>query len=160
MSSWVKLRLLRDTWEMSGSVSVCQWLVRAARGHFKAVRTIMCQYDYAFMCLRTLFCFINISAPWYRTELVLYSKFADGSQFSGQKYRKAALHGDYVYSYVLPICTLHPRITLALFHHNLTVPWTTLNPSVPLTLNPSLLCTILNPSVPYVISTYLYFASL
>ena len=85
MSSWGNLRLLRDTWGLSGSVSVCQGSVRAARGHFKAVRTIMCQYDYAFMCLRTLFCLTNISAPWYHTELVLYSKFAYGSQFSREK---------------------------------------------------------------------------
>ena len=41
----------------------------------------MCQYDYAFMCLRTLFCLTNISASWYHTELVLYSKFAYESQF-------------------------------------------------------------------------------
>ena len=81
LSSWDNLRLLRDTWELSGSVSVCQGSVRAARGQFKAVRTIICQYDYAFMCLRTIFCLMNISAPWYRTELVLYSKFAYGSQF-------------------------------------------------------------------------------
>ena len=31
--------------------------------------------------VRTLFCLTNISAPWYHTELVLYSKFAYGFQF-------------------------------------------------------------------------------
>ena len=61
--------------------------VRACAMHKKTVKkemstgrpkkiTIMCQYDYAFMCLRTLFCLTNISAPWYHTKLVLYSKFA------------------------------------------------------------------------------------
>ena len=45
----------------------------------------MCQYDYAFMCLRTLFCLTNISAPWYHTELAFYLEFPYGSQFKGEK---------------------------------------------------------------------------
>ena len=38
-----------------------------------------------FICFKNPFCFSNISAPSNRTELVLYSKFAHGSQFSGEK---------------------------------------------------------------------------
>ena len=45
----------------------------------------MRQQDYAMMCLRTLFCFVNILVPLDRTERVLYSKFTYGSQFSGEK---------------------------------------------------------------------------
>ena len=45
----------------------------------------MRQYKYELICFRTAFCFVNISAPEYRTEMVLYSKFAYGSQFSGEK---------------------------------------------------------------------------
>ena len=37
------------------------------------------------ICSRTPFCFVNFSAPFNRTEMVLYSKCAYGSQFSGEK---------------------------------------------------------------------------
>ena len=37
--------------------------------------------------ITSLFCLTNISAPLYLTELVLYSKYAYGSQFSGEKKR-------------------------------------------------------------------------
>ena len=50
LSSWGNLMLHRVTWGLSGSVSVCQGLVRAARGHFKAVRSIMCHFVYELMC--------------------------------------------------------------------------------------------------------------
>ena len=50
LSSWGNLMLHRVTWGLSGSVSVCQGLVRAARSHFKAVRSIMCNFVYEFMC--------------------------------------------------------------------------------------------------------------
>ena len=50
LSSCGNLMLHRVTWGLSGSVSVCQGLVRAARGHFKAVRSIMCHFVYEFMC--------------------------------------------------------------------------------------------------------------
>ena len=45
----------------------------------------MRQYEYEFICSRTPFCFLNISAPFNRTEKVLYSKCLYGSQFSGEK---------------------------------------------------------------------------
>ena len=45
----------------------------------------MRQYEYELICSRTLFCFANISAPFYRTEMVVYAKRAYGSQFSGEK---------------------------------------------------------------------------
>ena len=49
LSSWGNIRLHRDTWGLSGSVSVCQGLVRAARGYFKAVRSMMCHFVYEFV---------------------------------------------------------------------------------------------------------------
>ena len=64
----------------------------AIRGHFWPVgrdghkicgfETTLRQYEYEFICFRTPFCFVNISAPSYWTEIVLYSNFAYGSQFS------------------------------------------------------------------------------
>ena len=43
------------------------------------------QDEYDFFCLGTPFCLSNISAPKISTEMFLYSKFAYGSQFSGEK---------------------------------------------------------------------------
>ena len=34
-----------------------------------------------FMCFKARFCLTNISAPWNGTEMVLYSKFANRSEF-------------------------------------------------------------------------------
>ena len=45
----------------------------------------MRQHEYEMICFRTAFCFVNILAPYDGTEKVLYSKFAYGSQFSGEK---------------------------------------------------------------------------
>ena len=45
----------------------------------------MRQHEYEMICFRTAFCFVNISPPEYRTEMVLYSKFVYGSQFLGEK---------------------------------------------------------------------------
>ena len=39
---------------------------------------------YEFISFKPLFCFANISAPFNRTKMVLYSKCAYGSQFSGE----------------------------------------------------------------------------
>ena len=41
---------------------------------------------------QTPFCFVNISAPLNHTEMVLYSKFAYGSWFSGEKNDLKILH--------------------------------------------------------------------
>ena len=54
-------------------------------GHPKAARTTASHHQFEFVYFRTIFCFSNISAPEYCTETVLYSKFTDGSQFSGEK---------------------------------------------------------------------------
>ena len=43
------------------------------------------QYEHEWICSKTPFCFVNISAPFNRTEMVLYSKCPYGSQFSGEK---------------------------------------------------------------------------
>ena len=78
------------------------WVTRPTRSHLKATgarlgpiggawrkfcgfEATMRQCGFELTCFRTTFCFINISAPWYRTEMVLYSKFAYGSQFSEEK---------------------------------------------------------------------------
>ena len=45
----------------------------------------MRQFECEWICSRTAFCFANISPPFNRTKRVLYSKFAYGSQFSGEK---------------------------------------------------------------------------
>ena len=45
----------------------------------------MRQYEYELICFRTAYRFVNISAPKYHTEMVLYSRFLYGSQFSGEK---------------------------------------------------------------------------
>ena len=54
-------------------------------GFSKAASDTAGQYEYQFFYFRSPFCFSNISAAWTHTELVLYSKFAYGSQFSGEK---------------------------------------------------------------------------
>ena len=78
------------------------WVTRPTRSHLGAIwahlgpvggtwhkfcgfKVTLRQYKYEFICFRTAFCFVNISAPEYRTEIVLYSKFAYGSHFSGEK---------------------------------------------------------------------------
>ena len=45
----------------------------------------MKQHEYELICFRTVFHFGNILAPYDRKEMVLYSKFAYESQFSGEK---------------------------------------------------------------------------
>ena len=45
----------------------------------------MRQYESEFICFRAAFCFVNISAPESRTEMVLYSKFAYESKILGEK---------------------------------------------------------------------------
>ena len=54
-------------------------------GQPKAARTTASHHQFEFVYFRTIFCFSNISAPEYCTETILYSKFKDGSQFSGEK---------------------------------------------------------------------------
>ena len=78
------------------------WVTRLTRSDLGAIRArlgpvfgawckfcsfepTMRQYKYELICFRIAFCFVNISAPKYLTEMVLYSKFAYGSQFSGEK---------------------------------------------------------------------------
>ena len=56
-----------------------------ASGHYGAVLIPTDKHKNEFICFKTPFCFVNISAPLNCTEMVLYSKFAYGSQFSGQK---------------------------------------------------------------------------
>ena len=45
----------------------------------------MGHFECEWICSRAAFCFANISPPINRTKRVLYSKFAYGSQFSGEK---------------------------------------------------------------------------
>ena len=45
----------------------------------------MRQHEYELNCFRTVFRFGNILAPYDRTAMFLYSEFAYGSQFSGNK---------------------------------------------------------------------------
>ena len=52
---------------------------------FWGFEATMRHHDNELICSRTAFCFINILGPYDRTEMVLYSKFAYGSQFSGEK---------------------------------------------------------------------------
>ena len=67
----------------------------AIRAHLGPVGGALCkfwgfeatlrQHEYEMICFRTVFYFVNILAPYDRTEMVLYSKFAYKSQFSGEK---------------------------------------------------------------------------
>ena len=50
------------------------------------------QYEHEWICSKTPFCFVNISAPLNHTEMVLYSKSAYGSWFSGEKNNLKILH--------------------------------------------------------------------
>ena len=56
-----------------------------AQGDYEAVLTPTDKHKNEYICFKTPFCFVNISAPLNCTEMVLYSKFAYGSQFSGEK---------------------------------------------------------------------------
>ena len=59
--------------------------VVASQGQSGSIKTTLSKYEYELVYFGTPFCFVNISAPEYRAEMVLYSKFAYGSQFSGEK---------------------------------------------------------------------------
>ena len=78
------------------------WVTRPSRSNLGAIRAhlgpvcgawrkfcgfkaSMWQYKYELICFRTAFCFAHFSAPFNRTKMVLYSKCAYGSQFSGEK---------------------------------------------------------------------------
>ena len=78
------------------------WVTRPTSSHLGAIRArlgpvggdwrqfcvfeaTMRQYEHELICFRTAFRFVNISSPWYCTEMVLYSIFLYGSQFSGEK---------------------------------------------------------------------------
>ena len=45
----------------------------------------MRQHEYELICIRSPFFFANILAQFNRTEMVLYSICAQGSQFSGEE---------------------------------------------------------------------------
>ena len=59
----------------SGAITKPLW---CCEDHFRSVRKWL-------VCVGTTFCFANISAPWICTEMVLYSCFIYGSQFSEEK---------------------------------------------------------------------------
>ena len=70
---------------LSGYDRGSQEPVRSSQGHSGTVRTTSGQYDYVLVYSGTSFCFVNISAPYNSTKLVLYLKFAYGSQFLEEK---------------------------------------------------------------------------
>ena len=59
--------------------------VGASQGQSGSIKTTLSQYEYEIVYFGTPFCFANISVPLYRTEMILYSEFADGFQFSKEK---------------------------------------------------------------------------
>ena len=69
-------------WGLSWYDLASQQSVGASQGHSGTVRTTSDQYEYNLVYFETAFCFTNISAPYYRTEMVLYSEFTYGYQFS------------------------------------------------------------------------------
>ena len=77
--------VMRPTRRHLGAIRARLGPVGGALLKFWGFETIMRQYEYELICFRAVFCFVNISAPLYRTETVLYSRFLYGSQFSGEK---------------------------------------------------------------------------
>ena len=55
------------------------------QGQSGPVKTTLSQYEYKLVYFGTPFYFANISAPQNHTEMILYSEFTDGSQFSKEK---------------------------------------------------------------------------
>ena len=82
-SNWVT----RPTRSDLGAIRARFGPVFGAWRKFCSFEATVRQHKYELICFRTAFCFVNILAPKYRTEMVLYSKFAYGSQFSGEKKR-------------------------------------------------------------------------
>ena len=70
---------------LSGYDRGSQEPVRSSQGHSGTVRTTSGQYEYVLVYSGTSFSFVNISAPYNSTKLVLYLKFTYGSQFSEEK---------------------------------------------------------------------------
>ena len=70
---------------LSGYDRGSQELVGSSQGHSNTVKTTSGQYKYVLVYSGTSFCFVNISAPYNSTKLVLYLKFTYGSQFSEEK---------------------------------------------------------------------------
>ena len=66
-------------------LGACQRPFCEFAGHPEAACTTASHHQFEFVYFRTIFCFSNISGPEYCAEPVLYSKFTDGSQFSGKK---------------------------------------------------------------------------
>ena len=60
-----------------------QWPVGRAGDKLWGFEVTLIQYEYKMISFRTPFCFANISAPFYRTEMVLFAKCVYGS--SGEK---------------------------------------------------------------------------
>ena len=71
--------------DLSGYDQASQEPVRSSQGHSGTVRYTSGQYEYVLVYSGTLFSFVNISAPYNSTKLVLYLKFTYGSQFSEEK---------------------------------------------------------------------------
>ena len=56
-----------------------------AYGHYGAVQTTTDKHKNESICFKIPFCLVNIFAPLNCTEMLLYSKFAYGYQFSDKK---------------------------------------------------------------------------
>ena len=80
-SNWVT----RPTRSNLGAIRARFGPVFGAWRKFCSFEATVRQHKYELICFRTASCFVNILAPKYCTEMVLYSKFAYGSQFSGEK---------------------------------------------------------------------------
>ena len=80
----VHFRQLKASQGLERPVRVSHEPVKAVRGHYRTVRDNPNYYEYEFIWFRNPFCLTNFSAPWNRTEMVLYSLFAYGSQCSAE----------------------------------------------------------------------------
>ena len=66
-------------------LTVSEWPVGKLQGQSGPVKTTLSQYEYKLVYFGNPFYFANISAPQNHTEMILYSEFTDGSQFSKEK---------------------------------------------------------------------------
>ena len=100
-SHWPRANILTSNWPLTGTDSpsnTLRWQRLSQLDkfvhifvHFYHLSKLLRDENYIKRSLlqsplsETQFCLANISTPKSRTEMVLYSKFAYGSQFSGEK---------------------------------------------------------------------------